>query len=278
MKWTNYHTHSHFCDGDGSPEDYVQMAIKRNFLVLGFTSHAPAPFPTNWTMPRERFNEYLRVLKHLKIKYQDQIEILIGLEIDFIPDLQSIHDFDQYDLDYTLGSVHFLGEYSSGYRWCVDNDPMELQQGITESFGGNINAAIKEYYQRIKTMVIEAPPTIIGHLDLIKKNNISSPFFNERDPFYQEQVEQCLQVIRKSTCVVEINTGGIARQRYPELYPSPWIIERCAQLDIPMVLNSDCHSPEGIDGYFTTALKRLAEMGLPRLNYLSQGVWKIVNY
>ena len=37
---SNFHTHTTFCDGTGTPEQMVVSAIEKGFDVLGFSSHS----------------------------------------------------------------------------------------------------------------------------------------------------------------------------------------------------------------------------------------------
>jgi histidinol-phosphatase (PHP family) len=83
MMLTNYPTHSHFCDGKEAPEEYVKEAIKKGMSILGFSGHATVPFNNKWTIPAEKLNEYFTEINRLKVKYQSQIEIYCGLEIDY---------------------------------------------------------------------------------------------------------------------------------------------------------------------------------------------------
>jgi len=50
--------HSTYCDGKSELMDYVDQAKKLNMMSIGFSSHAPVPFPTKWCMKAERFDEY----------------------------------------------------------------------------------------------------------------------------------------------------------------------------------------------------------------------------
>ena len=47
---TNYHSHSLYCDGRAGMEDFVRFALSEGFTSYGFSSHAPLPFSTAWTM------------------------------------------------------------------------------------------------------------------------------------------------------------------------------------------------------------------------------------
>ena len=43
---TNYHTHTYRCGhASGTEREYVEKAIELGFSELGFSEHAPMPFP-----------------------------------------------------------------------------------------------------------------------------------------------------------------------------------------------------------------------------------------
>jgi|SRR3972149_2121193 len=84
MNWTNYHTHSFYCDGSDNLEEYVKKAIDRKMPVIGFSSHASVPFPTGWNMNVIELPDYLNEIEALKVKYNNDIQIYKGLEIDYL--------------------------------------------------------------------------------------------------------------------------------------------------------------------------------------------------
>ena len=55
MILSNYHSHSTFCDGRSSMEEFVKFAIAKGVKRYGFSSHAPIPFETPWTMVADDF-------------------------------------------------------------------------------------------------------------------------------------------------------------------------------------------------------------------------------
>ena len=79
---TNYHSHSLYCDGRASMEDFVRFALSEGFTSYGFSSHAPWPFSTAWTMEWDRMNDYQAEFHRIKEKYAGKIELYLGLEID----------------------------------------------------------------------------------------------------------------------------------------------------------------------------------------------------
>ena len=81
---TNYHSHSLYCDGRANMEDFIRFALSEGFTSYGFSSHAPLPFSTAWTMEWDAMDDYLAEFHRLKAKYTGQIELYIGLEIDYL--------------------------------------------------------------------------------------------------------------------------------------------------------------------------------------------------
>ena len=85
---TNYHSHSLYCDGRASMEDFVRFALSEGFTSYGFSSHAPLPFSTAWTMEWDRMNDYQAEFHRIKEKYAGKIELYLGLEIDYLNELK----------------------------------------------------------------------------------------------------------------------------------------------------------------------------------------------
>jgi len=217
----NYHTHSCFCDGTGHPEEFIEQALSLGMDALGFSSHAPVPFPSTWAMKIHKLGRYLLLIRKLKEKYTQKIPLYIGLETDYLPHLTGPSNFSsRYNLDYVIGSVHYAGYSRKTGYWTVDCNPETFERGINLIFKGKIQAAIEQYYCRIRKMVKNDPPDIIGHLDLVKKNNRDEKYFRESAPWYRECVNKTLDVIARSRSILEVNTGGISRGYTDSVYPS----------------------------------------------------------
>ena len=93
MPQSSYHVHSCFCDGHGDPEEYVLSALKNGFQSIGFSSHAPMPFPYPKILKIESLESYLSNIRNLKAKYAGQIEIYASLELDYFekPEYQTFY-------------------------------------------------------------------------------------------------------------------------------------------------------------------------------------------
>lgn len=270
---TNYHSHSHYCDGKGSLEEQVQGAIAQGLRAFGFSTHCPVPFANQWSMKAERLADYLRETATLKEKYKGQIELYIGLEVDFLPHQLGPRDFPM--LDYCVGSVHYVELNQFGQPWEIDGSSVEFLACLDTLYGGNIQVALEKYYGIIRQMVETDAPPIVGHLDKIKMHNEARPLFEESEEWYVALVEETLQTIKKAGCIVEINTRGNYK-RGLELYPSPWIIARMNELHIPICINSDSHRPEEITASFPLAFEAARAAGYTHQRVLLEGKWQDV--
>lgn len=270
---TNYHSHSHYCDGKGSPEQQVQGAIAQGLRAFGFSSHCPVPFDNQWSMKAERLADYLTETRALKAKYEGQIELYTGLEVDFIPEMVGPTHFSM--LDYCVGSVHYVGMNQFGQPWEIDGSSVEFLECLDTFYGGAIRTVLQKYYGIIRQMVETDPPQIMGHLDKIKMHNAARPLFDESESWYVEEVEQTLQTILKAGIIVELNTRGNYK-RDLDLYPSGWIIKRMKELHIPICINSDSHRPEEITASFPLAFQTAKAAGYNEVRILLEGKWQDV--
>lgn len=259
----SYHTHNEYCDGAGTIEEVVQAAIAAGLTQVGISSHAPLPFETEWTMPADRLAGYVRAVRDLKGRYQDQITILLGAEIDFIPDPR-VNAFQEEHVlplgfDYFVGSVHFLG---GGYPpRTFDGSENECHEILRTDYHGNIEAMVVDYYSRIRRMLHLPGVAIVGHLDLIKQWNANHTDFSGNEPWYRRAVDETLTAIAASGAIVELNTAGWLKG-LGEPYPAPWILGQCRDLGIPIVVNSDSHTPTEVTRGFDEGESCLADLGI----------------
>lgn len=76
--------HSRFSDGGDSPEEVIEEALRCGFDYLGFAEHF-SPTQSLWLYPgcylmTRDIARYVEYLHTLKIRYQDKIRVLTGLE------------------------------------------------------------------------------------------------------------------------------------------------------------------------------------------------------
>ena len=276
MQKFNYHSHCNYCDGIESMENMIKGAIEKGLTHYGITSHGPLPFTAEWTMNPQKVNNYLEEFKSLKSKYKDQIQLFIGLELDYFTDINpwETAKIKREDLDFFVGSVHFLGINHKGERWTVDNTLEEMETGIRDNFNGDTKEAIKRYYQLIGEMAQNLKPDIIAHIDLIQKLNQNHYFFTGEEDWYQQGVIDCLEVIRNTDSIVELNSGGRYRGYTESFYPSPWILREMLHRNIKITVNTDAHDIPGIDYGFEEMMAWLKSEGCQEIYMLTQQGWK----
>lgn len=275
MLKTNYHSHSDFCDGLGKLEDYVKSAIERNFDVFGFSGHAPLPFVNDWTIPEAKLLGYIKEANRLKNRYINKIDIKIGLEIDYIENVTSPRNsvFTNLNLDFIIGSVHFLKNKFTNEYLEIDYTKSKIEQLIDQTFAGDSQLLVHEYYKTIRKMSEHGGMDIIGHLDVIKKTNLNSIYFNESENWYKKEVSKTLECISANKQIIEVNTGTVLKNP-SAIYPSPWIIKMANDHDIPIMLNSDAHRPDRIDNYYDTAKEIIIKAGYTELMFFRGDNWE----
>ena len=275
MNWSNFHSHCFYCDGKFEPERYIQRAIDMNVFSFGFSSHAPLPFDCNWCMRSQDTLNYINEIQILKKRYADRIQVYIGMEVDYIPDVMSpTHpSVSNLDLDYTIGAIHFIEQDENGKPWEIDGNHNVFLNGLNTIFKNDIMAVIKRYFQLTRAMVREACPDIIGHLDKIKIQNRESKFYHEFNRWYQYEIMHTLEEIKASGAILEVNTRGIYKKKTVHTYPSQWILEKVKQMKIPITLSSDAHHPEEIINCFERAAYMLRELGFKFVRVLINGEW-----
>ncbi|WP_439185466.1 histidinol-phosphatase [Carboxylicivirga taeanensis] len=276
MGWTNYHGHCNYCDGQGHIEDYIVKAIELKMEAIGISSHAPVPFATDWNMPAANLDSYLREVEAAKEKFKGQIKVFKSLEADYIPGLVSPKDalIQRADLDYVVGSVHFIGQMKDGTHWSVDAPVEEFKQGLEETFGGDIQQAVVRYYELQREMIEQATPTIIGHMDKVKMHNLSLSLLDENASWYIEEVNKTLQLIKEKDVIVEINTKAFFRNGH--LFPGPEHFAQIKKLNIPITINSDAHHPDKLINGFDEVAQLLLKAGFTHTTELIDGEWQPV--
>lgn len=274
--WTNYHSHSHFCDGQLPPAAHAAEALRQGFAAFGFSSHGPAPFASEWNMPDARIPGYLAEIRSLKEVYAGQIELYLGMEVDYIPGRLGPRSPEilGFELDYNVGSVHYVDAFEDGTGWEIDGSYEKFRKGLEEIFQSDVRAVVERYFEYTRQMLRESPPDVLGHLDKIKMQAEAGGLFSEEEAWYRAAVGHSLEEIRGSGCIVEVNTRGVYKGKSSSVYPSPWILKQLIEMQVPLMLNSDSHHPSEISAGFEAAATLLQTLGCRQLWALRQGEWQ----
>jgi len=273
MNLTNYHTHTIFSDGNSTAEEMIKLAIEKNIKILGFSDHSPVPFFSEWNMKFEKLLEYVTEIRRLKLKYIDEIEIYLGMEVDNIQNIANNNYWNFLNLDYKIGSVHYLKTFEDGKIFNFDSSKEEFARGLELIFEKDIKKLIKFYYQQINEMLINNKPDFVGHFDLITKFNKNSIFFDETQKWYHDIVNETLEIVKQTNSVLEVNTRGFYRNLSENYFPNNWILNICKDLKIPLIVNSDAHHVLELDFKLINVYILLKEIGYKQLRLLKNNCW-----
>ena len=222
------HNHTSRCNhAEGTVEEYIIRAIELGIDIYGFSEHAPMDFDSYYRLSFDEMQEYTDDVLKLKERYKNEIEILLGYEVDYLKGHMDKRVLTS-KVDYLIGSVHFLD------KWGFDNP---------EFIGGwktrNIDDIWQEYFDAIEAMAKTKYFDIVGHFDLIKVFK----FMPTKD--IRVLAKKALQAIKKSEMVIELNGAGL-RKPIKEIYPSQMLLEVAYEMNIPITFSSDAHAVEQV--------------------------------
>ena len=275
MNLTNYHSHCSFCDGRAPLEEFVKEAIRQGFYSYGVSSHAPLPFPTRWTMEWEQMEAYLDEFNNLRQKYADEIELYVGLEIDYLNEESnpSVARFTELPLDYRIGSVHLLYD-AAGEVVDIDCSPAVFKERVDRHFNGDVLGVVRMYFDRLFRMVELGGFDILGHADKMHYNaSCYHPGLLD-EPWYEALMKDYFSLVASRGYLVEINTK--AYDSLGTFYPNSRYWELMKEYQIKVLVNSDAHYPERINAGRMEALRLLQAKGFATVAELHQGSWREV--
>ena len=258
------HNHTFLCNhATGTPEEYIQQAIKSKINILGFSEHAPMSFDEMYRLRKDEVQKYIELIDEVKNSYQDKIEILTGFEVDFLPGYSDNSIFD-LDVDYFIGSVHFLNIKNK--PWGFDNP---------EYIGGYHNVDLdklwQEYFSAMQEMVKTGKYHIVGHIDLMKIFQ-----FMPQKKSVEELIEPLLKEIKTANMAIEINGAGL-RKPVKEQYPSKNILKLIYDLNIPITFGSDAHSVNQVGEYLESLEILAKEIGFKKSAIFKQKQLELVD-
>lgn len=225
------HNHTYRCNhATGTPKEYILKAMDKKIDIFGFSCHAPMNYDPKFRMGYEEFKDYCMDIQKLQAEFNEQIEILLALEMDFLPNHRDLmyEDLLKTPLDYLIGSIHFLDD------WGFDNPEF-----IGEYKKRDMLECWREYLTSLKEMIKTNFFQIVGHMDLLK-------VFNHQPPkILENQIQEVLEEMKKQNMALEINASGL-RKPVREQYPSKRIISMAFEQEIPITFGSDAHSVEHV--------------------------------
>ncbi|MCC5891641.1 histidinol-phosphatase HisJ [Exiguobacterium sp.] len=259
------HIHTPFCPHGTTDalEAYIETARARGMKTLTFTEHAPLPRgftdpvpDQDSAMPLDVLPRYLDAIQQLKQAYAGEIDVRVGLEIDYVPGFaeETIAQLEPYaaSLDETILSQHFL--LIEGDYFPVDFS-LETFDVLVDRLG-SFEAVIGRYYESLITGLAFEWERLnvkrIGHLDLPIK--YEKQYVWERK--HVKDVEtRLLRAIHDRGFGLDLNTAGLRKPDCGAIYAEAVAAEATA-LGIPLVLGSDAHSANDVASDFMRIRKK----------------------
>jgi histidinol-phosphatase (PHP family) len=269
----DYHCHNQRCGHAlGEIEEYVNIAIKKDFIDIGITDHFPLEaiiddpqlkdIIKRASMAVKEFSNYIAEIKRLKEKYKNKINVRISTEINFFTPGRALtrqkEILEPYmeDFDYLLGAIHDIKWHDSPV---IIMDPREGSEALKTYGMEKIN---DEYINKLIKLVETDFFDVIAHFD----NNrvLLRPIKPEYSEKTWQKLLNLLDKIKTKEMAIEINTSGTLKGIGSQ-FPEDVIIKEAIQRDIPLTLGSDAHAPEYIGYMFEEFIGKAKKWGLSHL-------------
>ena len=265
----NLHTHTIFCDGKDDVEGMILHAEAQGLRSIGFSGHSHCHYVKSASsMSAETTKRYKEEIARQKKRYEGRMEVFCGLEFD------QYSDDDLQGYDYVIGTNHYLklGDEFVGF----DRTKEQVKDIINKYFDGDGLRFAREYYRQLAQLPAYGNFDIVGHFDLITKNNENGELFDETSPAYQQYALECLHALAEKIHVFEINTGAMARGYRQTPYPRAFLLKEMQKLGVGITISSDCHDGRFLTHGFDRALELCKECGVQELQVLTKGGFKSI--
>ena len=249
----NLHTHTIYCDGKDTPEEIILAGLKKEFNSIGFSIHSYVPHSKTVVIPLDRIESYKVEINRLKEKYKGVIDIYLGIEYDFYSD-----GFED-GYEYTIGSVHYL-KTKNGIQG-FDNNLESTLNYIDAHFDGDSLAFAKCYYETVAKLPTIKNFDILGHFDILTKNNELKKFLDTESKQYLDYAKDAISALKGKIDIFEVNTGAISRGYRTSPYPSKELLKEFLIQGFKPIITSDCHNKDFLDCYFNDTKLLLKEVG-----------------
>ncbi|MDD3335051.1 MAG: PHP domain-containing protein [Eubacteriales bacterium] len=260
---SNAHTHTTYCDGKSTIRETIAAAKALCFVSLGFSSHGDQGFDPAYSMAdgrQERYVSELRAFQAEELTANEAPRLWVGVEEDALTPARQKKE-NRRVLDYVIGSTHYLVKDHHGQPIAVDGDPEALKAYVRTEIDGDGLEMARRYYAIQVASLLETPPAIIGHFDLVRKYALSHSLFDPSGFAYRRIALDALERAFPCGAVLEVNTGAMARGTMDSPYPTLELLGAWKEMGGRATLTSDCHDASKLDFGFEAALRLLAKAG-----------------
>lgn len=223
-----YHVHTWRCKHAGDVQDYeyIEKAIELNAPRIVFTDHCPFPGdPFEWRMDMDQLPDYVTSIKQLSKQYSDKIEVLCGLEIEYLPSFRQYYDElrSSGDFDLLMIAPHFF-EYSAGHYDFQDADRTNSYLGLCEAMVEGIRTGLFD---------------VVAHPDRI---------FRAKDTFDNSAIQCAGKIINTAiACGLYMEKNYTSMRLDRQFWPEFWDM---VPDNAKILFGYDAHSISDISDYY----------------------------
>lgn len=264
-----------FClHGNDTLEEMLEVAAEFGYSTFGVTAHAPRS-DAKFLYPEEieanyssaelerDFSLYVKKCRELATRFEDRLEVLVGAEIEVVPESGYAEEVaslrQQHDLDYIVGSVHWVDEIPIDLTRELFDQAVENRNGLTPF--------LVRYFNLVEQMVTDLQPEVVGHFDLPRL------YVENADEFESIEVvnamTSALRGVRDAGSILDLNVGALRKGlAYP--YPAPQVIDIAQELGIPFCFGDDSHRTSEIGNEIDRGKDYLLENGVTTITTLTR--------
>lgn len=244
------HIHSKFStDSKMDAEEACQKAVEIGLTGLVFTDHVDYDFPDFDESFLINFDKYFEAFTALKDKWKEKLDILIGVEMGFQPQiLERINKvLLDYPFDFVINSVHII-------------DRLDPYTGMF--FRGRSQRQSYQRYLQELLVSVKAYDNydIIGHIGYAARyGDFEDKPLRYAD--YSDLLDQILKAVIAQGKGIELNTSGL-RSDLMQPIPGYDVFKRYFELGGEILtLGSDSHFVEHLGHCFKEAASHLKDIG-----------------
>lgn len=258
----NFHSHTQYCDGRFTMDEFAAAAAAAGLEHYGFSPHSPVPVESPCNMSEAAVAEYLDTVARLNDMYRGKVKFYAGMEIDYLGEEwgASAEYFRNLPLDYRISSIHFIPSLVTGEPVDVDGSPTRFIERMASCFDGDIRYVVDTFFDHTEAMINAGGFDIIGHFDKIGLNASAYSPGIENEKWYDMRVSRIIDMLRESDLIVEINTK--AYESTGRFFPHQRYWQQLADAGCTLMVNSDAHFTDRILASRAEALAHINKLYL----------------
>lgn len=246
----------------GSVDELVRASIDAGVRILTITDHAPFIVDSGNRLLESELEQYFTDIAAAQLKYREQITLLSGLELDYMPHTDDFNRemLARYPMDFVIGSIHYVE---------VPGEPMvkvwELSRLPRKTF-------LDRYFAHLEGLLESGLFDALGHADTILRAVPEDELLRRFEPL--------LATLSRSGVAFELNASGLRKSMLDPVtgqeimggwsYPSRGLVTQLLAYEVPFTIGSDTHDPRDAGAGIAELLSALQPLGLERISYFRQ--------